>query len=172
MVEQISAAVSGATVEMQRNLADQIAKSMEIASQELEERVARAKDCQDALLNIMKADQERFQTELRSSLSSLKVGERVNGEAEIGSIGHRNGKGIMGQVGDGGAELGRPGGSGIGSGRTGQLRSGRIGEFGSGPAFSEIGGNVYNGGSNWRFKKLDLSVFEGANPDGWILRAE
>lgn len=25
---------------------------------------------------------------------------------------------------------------------------------------------------NWRFKKLDLPLFDGVNPDGWILRAE
>ncbi|WOH00778.1 hypothetical protein DCAR_0520153 [Daucus carota subsp. sativus] len=27
-------------------------------------------------------------------------------------------------------------------------------------------------GSGWRHKKLDLPVFSGTNPDGWILRAE
>lgn len=25
---------------------------------------------------------------------------------------------------------------------------------------------------NWRFKKLDLPLFTGENPDGWILRAK
>lgn len=28
------------------------------------------------------------------------------------------------------------------------------------------------GGSNWRFRKLDMPLFDGNNPDGWILRAE
>lgn len=31
-----------------------------------------------------------------------------------------------------------------------------------------FGSNAYG----WRLKKLDLPVFEGKNPDGWILRAE
>lgn len=28
------------------------------------------------------------------------------------------------------------------------------------------------GGTNWRYKKLDLSLFDGSNLYGWILRAE
>lgn len=28
------------------------------------------------------------------------------------------------------------------------------------------------GGVNWRFKRLDMPLFDGSNPDGWILRAE
>ena len=30
----------------------------------------------------------------------------------------------------------------------------------------------HGGGSNWRFKKLDMPLFDGSQPDGWILRAE
>ncbi|KAL4567338.1 hypothetical protein LXL04_022921 [Taraxacum kok-saghyz] len=30
----------------------------------------------------------------------------------------------------------------------------------------------HQGGSNWRFRKLDMPIFDGTNPDGWILRAE
>ncbi|XP_057251720.1 uncharacterized protein LOC104883522 isoform X2 [Beta vulgaris subsp. vulgaris] len=33
-------------------------------------------------------------------------------------------------------------------------------------------GGGFRGGGNWRAKKLDLPVFTGNNPDGWILRAE
>ena len=29
-----------------------------------------------------------------------------------------------------------------------------------------------NGGQNWRFRKLDMPLFDGVNPDGWIIRAE
>lgn len=29
-----------------------------------------------------------------------------------------------------------------------------------------------NGGSNWRFKKHDMPLFDGTNPEGWIMRAE
>lgn len=30
----------------------------------------------------------------------------------------------------------------------------------------------FRGGGNWRTKKLDLPIFSGNNPDGWIIRAE
>ncbi|KAL2926087.1 Deoxyguanosinetriphosphate triphosphohydrolase-like protein [Bienertia sinuspersici] len=33
-------------------------------------------------------------------------------------------------------------------------------------------GSFDGGGANWRYKKLDLPLFDGTNPDGWILRAE
>lgn len=43
------------------------------------------------------------------------------------------------------------------------------------------GGSVVDGGSgggpgssnsNWRYRKLDMPVFDGSDPDGWILRVE
>lgn len=33
-------------------------------------------------------------------------------------------------------------------------------------------GGGYRGGGRWKAKKLDLPIFSGLNPDGWILRAE
>lgn len=92
MVEQISAAVSGATLEMQQTLIEQLTKSMEQITQHLVERIARAKERQDTLLNVLKADQEKFQAEIRSSITSLKISETVQGEGMKQTSGHRNGK--------------------------------------------------------------------------------
>ncbi|KAL2894117.1 Retrotransposon-derived protein PEG10 [Bienertia sinuspersici] len=33
-------------------------------------------------------------------------------------------------------------------------------------------GGFAGGRANWRYKKLDLPLFDGNNPDGWIMRAE
>lgn len=33
-------------------------------------------------------------------------------------------------------------------------------------------GGFHGGVSNWKLRKLDLPIFDGVNPDGWILRAE
>lgn len=72
-------------------------------------------------------------------------------------------------------DSGRPSGPKYVSGRFGDDGSGRVGDFGSGRVFAECGGQTHqgnSGGTNWRFRKLDLPVFEGVDPDRWILRAE
>lgn len=58
-------------------------------------------------------------------------------------------------------------GSGFGAGRDEGIGSGsgRFGGPGSGRTGDQFGGN-------WKVKKLDLPIFDGSNPDGWILRAE
>lgn len=33
-------------------------------------------------------------------------------------------------------------------------------------------GGGYRGGGRWKTKKLDLPIFSGPNPDGWIIKAE
>lgn len=36
-----------------------------------------------------------------------------------------------------------------------------------------MGDDGFNGSSsNWKLRKLDLPIFDGTNPDGWILSAE
>lgn len=53
------------------------------------------------------------------------------------------------------------------------------------PPYSDSGGGMrrntplaasdtgqHQAGANWRYRKLDMPLFDGANPDGWILRAE
>nr|KAJ0228165.1 hypothetical protein LSAT_V11C100046520 [Lactuca sativa] len=56
----------------------------------------------------------------------------------------------------------------------GGYRSGVVG--GSGGSGDGGNGRTNNGeptgGTNWRFRKLDMPLFDGENPDGWILRAE
>ncbi|XP_074337653.1 uncharacterized protein LOC141674849 [Apium graveolens] len=64
-----------------------------------------------------------------------------------------------------GSGAGRNEGFGYGSGLGSGTGSGRGFGFGSGRFGDPVGGN-------WKVKKLDLPVFDGMNPDGWILRAE
>ncbi|CAH1421759.1 unnamed protein product [Lactuca virosa] len=51
-------------------------------------------------------------------------------------------------------------------------KSGSGGGNGGGPGDWAGGGNGSNGGANWRFQKLDMPLFDGNFPDGWVLRAE
>ncbi|CAH1420591.1 unnamed protein product [Lactuca virosa] len=34
------------------------------------------------------------------------------------------------------------------------------------------GGEGHTGGTNWRYQKLDMTLFDSENPNGWILRIE
>lgn len=34
------------------------------------------------------------------------------------------------------------------------------------------GGGSGGGRGNWRYRKLDMPIFDGSDPDGWILRVE
>lgn len=34
------------------------------------------------------------------------------------------------------------------------------------------GSGSFTGQGNWRYRKLDMPVFDGTDPDGWILRVE
>lgn len=69
-------------------------------------------------------------------------------------------------------------GSGSGSGGSGFGANTESGpKIGSGPgAGSGFGANdgfqQGNNQNSWRHKKLDMPLFDGTNPDGWILRAE
>lgn len=79
----------------------------------------------------------------------------TNPSPQIGVLGEEN-KGLDGKV-----WLGENcGSSGFGSG------SGGVPNYG--------GGISYGGGgqSNWRYRKLDMPVFDGSDPVGWILRVK
>lgn len=76
----------------------------------------------------------------------------------MGRVQHLPGSGAGQGLGNGSGN-----GSGHGPGNGSGLGSGNV--FGSGRVGEQIGGN-------WKVEKLDLPVFDGSNPDGWILRAE
>ncbi|CAH1422793.1 unnamed protein product [Lactuca virosa] len=46
------------------------------------------------------------------------------------------------------------------------------GSGGNGDGGGRTAGGEYRGVTNWRFRKLDMPLFDGENPDGWNLRAE
>ncbi|KAL8099330.1 hypothetical protein AgCh_031837 [Apium graveolens] len=122
------------------------------------------------IYKFIEGEQEKFQEEIHSTLTSFKPTETLQGEVVKPSPEFRFGQGRLRSFVD------EEGGSGVGSGRFVDvgIGSGRGGANGSGRGL-EIGGNssqIHTGGPNWRFKKLDLPTFEGVNPDGWILRAE
>ncbi|KAL8105734.1 hypothetical protein AgCh_029503 [Apium graveolens] len=51
----------------------------------------------------------------------------------------------------------------------------KMGGFGGGRSMeggSAIGGGTGVGTGNWRYCKLDMPIFDGKDPDGWVLRVE
>ncbi|KAK1357636.1 hypothetical protein POM88_050892 [Heracleum sosnowskyi] len=53
-------------------------------------------------------------------------------------------------------------------GNCGGNRSFGFGGYGSGGS----GGGPGQGPGNWRYRKLDMPIFDGTDPDGWIFRVE
>lgn len=110
----------------------------------------------------IKIDQEHFRSEIRSTLMGLPKPQNLTTEKVDGSINQiesstraamytpSGGGSIWGLFASSLAERGYHGGGGSGAGP---------GHWNGGP-------------SNWRYRKLDMPVFNGSYPDGWILRME
>lgn len=154
MAEEIGAVVSKSSAEMQQNITNQIAASLEQISQRLEGRIQRSRETQKALFAKICDEQVRFQTEIRSTIIDRRLphtppsemigvikGWEAEGEGSTSHVGHRIGleTGIGGDPG---------GGTGVGIGM------------------------AVGGGGNWKYRKLDMPLFDGQDPDGWILRVE
>lgn len=175
---EVSAAIKGAVAAMQQSLLTRVTSSFDeitklqdeklaAAITRLEGRITRSRDTQESLIAAMRDDQLKFQEDVRSSLSTFQSGPAK------GVLAHENV--VLGVVEGSGSGVGPKGGfyGGIGSGSGGGPGSGGYrsgGGFGSGTGPG--GGAGPNGRNSWRHKKLDLPLFDGSNPDGWILRAE
>ncbi|KAL4591834.1 hypothetical protein LXL04_004807 [Taraxacum kok-saghyz] len=74
-------------------------------------------------------------------------------------------------AGSSGATTPTHGGPSLGGYRGSGDTKGGQGNTGGG-GFHHSSGGEHGGGNHWRFRKLDMPLFDGSNPDGWILRAE
>ena len=186
---EVASAIKGAVVAMQQALVtrfvtsfDEISKQQDdklaAAISRLEGRITRSRDTQESLISTMREDQLQFQSDVRSTLTTLKSNKSkqleshneqldsgfVVGEGSTSAV--RKGGGFFVGIGGSGGVGSGPGG---GSGHEGGAGSGS----GGGPGYFGSNGAPSGGGRNqWRHKKLDMPLFDGTNPDGWILRAE
>ncbi|XP_074377189.1 uncharacterized protein LOC141718709 [Apium graveolens] len=179
VAEEFSAAIKGAVAAMEQSLSDRFIRSFEDifkrhelqldeATSRLEGRINRSREHQESMINMIEEDQLKLQSDVRTALCDLvlqnkaftkqpKVNPNLNslsslGKSEVLMTGEESN--MSGRMGKGGL-FGEGGFGGKGSG--------------GGPG---RGAQWEGGGTNWRHKKLDLPVFDGSNPDGWILRAE
>lgn len=160
MMDEVAAAVNRAAHEMQQTLVAQITASLDQVTQKLQVRIDRARENNETLIEEVRKMQEDFQFEIRSTITSLKQNStQQNGDYEAqGTRGEGSSSGLRNQTNGG-------------FGFQGSYTRSKEGERPEGDPGGGGGGMVNNGG-NWRYRKLDLPVFDGTNPDGWILRAE
>ncbi|KAL8103703.1 hypothetical protein AgCh_028050 [Apium graveolens] len=185
---EVSAAIKGAVAAMQQVLVDRLVASCdEISHQQdakldsaitrIEARLTKSRDTQEALITAMRDDQVRFQTDVRSTLTSIHQAKSKQ-STEVPRLRHDGV--VFGEESSIGGGLGTIGfgipigGSGSGPGHNCGAGSGSGPGHNYGAGSGSGGGPAYNGNSKnaWRHKKLDLPLFDGTNPDGWILRAE
>lgn len=158
--QEVQSAMNSALLAFQETLSSQITESLEKATQKmgeefvslsdrLEGRVTRARADHESVIATCRRQQERFQAEVRVALGS-RLPEEEQNHPESSRAGERRGRG---SVNNGGPDQGE------------ELERRFDDEEGAG-----FGGGYRGGG--WRAKKLDLPLFNGSNPDGWIIRAE
>lgn len=122
----------------------------------LEGRINRSREYHESLINTMRNEQLQFQSEMGSVLMGNKIsmGEKLEGSnSQVISQAHST------PIGPGSQSHGMPN---LGFGGGGRMT-------GSG---SVIGGGSGGGPGNWRYRKLDIPIFDGTDPDGWVLRVE
>lgn len=183
-VEVMHHSLSEMLLEGQTKTTKQLGVDLEALAGRLEGRVQRTRDVHESLINSMKEEQLKFQLEIRSTLtgahmSQIPVPKKPEGSvnnmvvspnsmvAFMGSDGYGQGVGVNGGPGESGnygvmGNYGGAGGNHIG-GNTGPMM-GNLGNNG------RMGLNGGMGSGGWRYRKLDMPVFEGTDPDGWILR--
>lgn len=150
MAKQISVAVQAATHELQNTLIEHLTNSLEQTAQRLEERIARSREKQEGFMNLMKGEQQKFQEEIRSTVTGMRMSEMT----KI-TPGYRPGKERSVVINEDGDETGRPEGSGTGSGRGGNFGSGRVyGDTGGQYAAQHSQGDSIGGLRNWTYQIL------------------
>lgn len=136
----------------------------------LEGRIARSREHQEAMIYSMKNDQDHFQAEVRSTLTSLQSIQNHNSEKKEAGNTYSDSvvkaiAPIPSKVFDGGSMIGSP--------QTGQGLMGGSGFGGQGYDGNGYNGPGFGGGTgSWKYRKLDMSLFDGTDPDGWLLRVD
>ncbi|KAL8098051.1 hypothetical protein AgCh_030983 [Apium graveolens] len=87
MLEQISVSVQEATHDLQKTLIEQLTKTLEQTGQRLEDRVARSMKKHEGFMNLMKGEQDKFQEEIRSTMTMMKLSDMTKANS-----GYKSGK--------------------------------------------------------------------------------
>lgn len=185
MADMVSRAVDTAMSAMKQSLTELLVEGQQVAAKKqsadldalanrLEGRLSRAREHQEQMINVIRADQLRFQADLKSTITGLQP-TLIPMVDKLDSCATQVGSSSPGPSGFGGGRQNKgesiPLGDGGGLGGVGLCVAG-----GAPPGFNGcgLGQSAVPGGAvlNWRFRKLDMPVFDGTDPDGWLLRVE
>lgn len=120
-------------------------EAMTAATEKLEGRIIRFRESQESQMAALKASQEKWQKEIQAMLVGKEPPLQPRIDRLFMDLENREEE----------AET-EP----LAERRQGERRG------------FERGGGFAGGGSNWRYRKVDMPAFDGADLDGWVLRAE
>lgn len=136
-------------IEGQNTTTKKLGADLDAMAVRLEGRISRSREYQEALINTMRNNQVKFQTEIKSTLTGLSTSPVLSVDKAEGSSNH-------------------PGSATIGMIPTPLIRD----EPGKGTGSGFITRGSGGGPGNWHYRKLDMPIFDRNDPDGWILRVE
>lgn len=170
----VTKAVEKAMEAMRHSLTEVVMEGQTLASKKmgadfealtgrLEGRLNRSREYHETLINTMRSDQLKFQAEMKSTVTGVQLKQDRQQDKAESSVNRAEllftspkstlgGEVIDGQGFDNRGFGGRDWGGGNSD---------------AGGGFGQSGGH-----SNWKYRKLDMPVFDGTDPDGWILRVE
>lgn len=114
----------------------------------------RSHEHQKTLIYTMKNEQDHFLCEVRSTLTNFQPIYNQSLEKPEGSINHRE---FVVRV------ASHTSNSGL---KMGFIMGSPVSERG------QFGGGGTGGPGNWRYRKFDMPMFHGSDPDGWLMRVE
>ena len=163
IAEEVAAAVGSAAGRMQDSISNQLSSSLEIITKKitddlnamavrLEGRINRNRENYEGMMDRVQTGQLQFHDEVRASIEAIR--ERIPTGPRVTELED---------------EISRPEGFGGGGNLEGNMRHPEQGRDFRGSNSRDRGGPSTG---NWKYRKLDMPIFEGNNPDGWILRAE
>lgn len=180
-VEAMHHSLSEMLLEGQTKVSKQLRADLDALAGRLEGRVQRTREFHESLINSMKNDQMKFQSEIRSAViggqgSQIPPNHKPEGSVNQGGLSPSSmtvfvGTEGMGQGIGGSGEIFEGGGYGSFGNYNGGNGTIHGGIMGGGIGGGNLSGGMGNMGE-WRYRKLDMPIFEGTDPDGWILRIE
>ncbi|XP_074346704.1 uncharacterized protein LOC141685510 [Apium graveolens] len=171
-IEAMRHSLTKVLIDGQNQATKKLGTELEIAAGRLEGRISRSREYQESLINTMRNEQIKFQAEVRSTLTEFQTFQAPANDKLEGSV-NQPASGIAGMnthvQGFPTPLLGFDEG---GLGYRVRQWDGYGGGGGRNDGGGYGGGGSVSGPGNWRFRKLDMPLFDGSDPDGWILRVE